>query len=110
MLTGEIVNQALTVMRERGWCRGMLEDPDGRVCAAGALSAALGYHPISAFRYDEGFMDAVAALERHLPEDFVPQFVDVGLPMVEYNNSRWDFSEIEEWFEKTAADEGFAIA
>ena len=48
----DVLRDAATVVRTKGWCRGQLRSPDGRLCAEGAMHVAAarlgaGTHPIS---------------------------------------------------------------
>lgn len=95
--TGDVIMEALNYMREHGWCKNILEDDQGRVCALGALNKVM---------TDREIYPEFGALSTCLPEDFEP---DIITRFVDYNNSRQDFSEIEEWFEKAAANEGYSV-
>lgn len=39
--TAGILRRASDILGERGWCQGLMEDAQGRVCAMGAFAAAL---------------------------------------------------------------------
>lgn len=43
MNPSEICEKAIEVLDDRGWCQGMIQDEDGRVCALGALGHAMNF-------------------------------------------------------------------
>lgn len=106
--TGDILMAAIKQFDEKGWCVGELESETGAMCAAGVLSYVLmGRVSWQCWEKPE-FSDATQALADHLPVDFV-----AGHPalyrVVTYNNTRTDYSEIRDWFEKAALDEGVTL-
>lgn len=95
----EVVALALGVIQERGWRQGVVEDHVGRVCARGAINVALTGNAKKWGAHQER-MAVEEVLIRHIPEDFPVRHV------VAFNNSPdTTIGDIEQWFEKAAADE-----
>lgn len=122
MKTGELINKALEGFRTHGWCTKFMKDDQGRMCAVGGVMWAQTGDAL--WRRDSGaYRMAIHALNRHIPEDFQGKrtirplsagtldcdFYRVEARVVDYNNSRETFTEIEEWFEKTALNEGITL-
>lgn len=51
-LESQILEDAVEVLDERGWCRNNLVEYDGRVCLVGAIYQAAGYISIDEYVYD----------------------------------------------------------
>jgi hypothetical protein len=114
MNTGEIITRALEQLRTHGWTRGIRRNSSGQMCALGALDALMmkdhrAYTHLTEDR-NLSYDAAVQVLARHIPSDWVCPYPnpDAFVMVAAYNNSRKDFSEVEEWFEKAAADERVA--
>jgi hypothetical protein len=122
MQTGEIVNAALDVFAERGWCKRHLVDDEGRVCAQGAVAVVMDeFHcpkGVWSFLTDPTYCAVMLALDQHIPEEFKTYRRRTGLYLdgleaasgrvADYNNADGvTFTDIQEWFAKTAADEGY---
>jgi hypothetical protein len=111
--TGDLLVKSLELMRREGWRVGSVGSLGKPKCAWGAVAYAVGGN-----FYDEAAKAAMRALSRHTPVDFMgrhrkyldldndPTSAHAIAMCIKYNNSRSSFDEIEEWFEKTAADEG----
>lgn len=107
--TGDILMAAVDQFDQHGWCTDTLKNDDGAMCAAGALSQVLmGKMTWDCWSTPE-FRAAAVALAAHIPDDF-PNIRDNAVArVVDYNNSRTDYSEIREWFIKSAMDEGVTL-
>lgn len=98
----ELLDAALGEFDKRGWCTGLLEDPQGRVCALGAMNYALWGRSLSDYADKDRFQlreRAQQVLRRHIPTHLY--WTDV----IGYNNTRTSYNEVREWFEKARADE-----
>ena len=118
----ELIREGLGVIRHNGWTRFIRMDQEGRVCALGALDAAL--LPQAQRRYisweglasnddDPVHQRAAEILARNIPDSppsrrsSYQQSLSYECQVADYNNSLklGDQALIEEWFEKAAADE-----
>lgn len=78
MKGSEVLFRAADLLRTRGWGQNHAEDSKGRLCIAGAIRKAAGFHP----RRGEGPDGTMPSLEpvRHIIEDVM------GPNQVEFNN------------------------
>lgn len=104
---GKKIKEAAKILKERGWCTGMVEDEKGRVCAVGALNMAYAGDPRE-FKFSE-FLDAAGErIVKHLPPEF--QRTGDGRDnldnLIEWNNTTCKGKgEIIKLFRKAAKEE-----
>lgn len=123
--TTEILSGALDALRSRGWCKYQQQNEQGHMCATGAICLVeegdanrCPWNWMEDATADTDWGRSILALNRCIPQDFLSEFVEPKPEyatdsswtqkierVVCYNNSRTDFTEIEQWFEKAAADE-----
>jgi hypothetical protein len=115
---GDVVLGALNEFERHGWCRGQLEDNDGKLCAVGAVSKHLTGNAhylcfrrsgVRDFALRNAVWDALRAHIPGLPPHYLADYDESISRVVWYNNSRTSYEEIREWFAKTAADEGITL-
>jgi hypothetical protein len=111
--TKDVLTGALALLRDgKNWGRYDFKSPDGTLCAQGAIIEYVHGDEWSgtnhdAYEYREAggpVTEAINVLGRHLPSTYDSwgyKYPDVG----GFNNTRADFSEIRDWFERAIADE-----
>lgn len=112
--TGDVLTAAIDLFKTRGWCQYDLEDPQGRLCAVGAVNSVMSgvaWSSQQVIDWDTR-RDVMTALVAHMPDDWQQmQSVDHSMSAIElvvdYNNHpARTFEDMLDWFGKTAADEG----
>lgn len=108
--TGDILTAAIKLFETKGWCQYDLEDPQGRLCAVGAVNSVMSgvaCSHLQAIDWDTR-RAVMTALVAHMPDDWqqMPSMTALTL-VVDYNNHpARTFEDMLDWFGKTAADEG----
>lgn len=122
MTTGEVLTQALLLLKEKGWCTYTTENDHGQLCVQGAILYALNGSLYAlngsvhvGYGDHEAYQAAVDAMAQHVPEDFsvgheYRYFNKSVFKMCSYNNTRTSFEdEIQPWIEKAIANEGVTL-
>ncbi|WP_329390068.1 DUF6197 family protein [Streptomyces sp. NBC_01716] len=71
--TSDLFRQAAQILRDQGHTKGAYVDPDGRVCALGALSTAATGNPIPPETITPGILAAMGILAARIDSNIVDE-------------------------------------
>lgn len=107
LAVAQVLDDALEVINERGWCQDTLEDGEGRVCAVGAVNYAIYGRSSSWDTYpSQEELELAGAVHHALRENIDAASNNWVIDVIFYNNTPGrSIEDIKLWFKQAAEAE-----